>query len=44
MLRRRLNHLSQLRTSADAIGDLAQVERIDAEVSEIQMAINKLQA
>jgi len=44
MLRRRLNHLSQLRTSAVALGDLAQVERIDTESAEIQAAITKLEA
>ncbi len=44
MLRRRLNYLSQLRTSAVSLGDLAQVERIDADSAEIQAAITKLEA
>ena len=44
MLKRRLNSLSQLRTSAVAIGDLVQVDRIDTEAAEIQTAITKLEA
>ena len=44
MLRRRLGYLSQLRTSAVALGDLAQVDRIDADSAEIQTVINKLEA
>jgi len=44
MLRRRLGYLSQLRKSAVALGDLAQVDRIDADSAEIQTAINKLEA
>lgn len=44
MLRRRLAYLSQLRTSAVAIGDIAQVARIDAELAETQDTLNKLDA
>ena len=42
-LKRRLAYLGQLRTSAVAIGDLAQVDRIDSEVAETQATINQLQ-
>lgn len=42
MLRRRLAYLGQLRTSADAIGDVSQVDRIDAELAETQATLNQL--
>ena len=44
LLRRRLVYLGQIRTSAVALGDLAQVDRIDTEAAEIQTAITKLEA
>jgi hypothetical protein len=42
MLRRRLAYLGQLRTSAAAIGDVDQVDRIDAELAETQATLNQL--
>jgi hypothetical protein len=42
MLRRRLAYLGQLRTSAEAIGDVGQVDRIDAELAETQATLNQL--
>jgi hypothetical protein len=43
MCRSRLAYLSQLRTSAVALGDTAQVERIDAETAQTQTTLNRLQ-
>jgi hypothetical protein len=44
LLKRRLVYLGQLRTSAVAIGDLAQVDRIDTEVAETQSTLNRLES
>jgi hypothetical protein len=44
ILQRRLAYLDILRKQAVPVGDLEQIDRIDAEVFEIQIAINKLQA
>jgi len=44
MLRRRLAYLDIQRKSALPVGDIAQVDLIDAEMAEIQTAINKLEA
>jgi hypothetical protein len=44
MLRRRLAYLGQLRTSAATLGDILQVDRIDAELAETQASLNKLDA
>jgi hypothetical protein len=44
LLKRRLVYLGQLRTSAVAIGDLAQVDRIDTEVAETQSTLNQLES
>lgn len=42
MCRAKLVHLSQLRPSAVALGDTAQVERIDAESAQTQATLNRL--
>jgi hypothetical protein len=42
MCKARLTQLSQLRTSAFALGDAQQVTRIDAESDETQVTINRL--
>jgi hypothetical protein len=42
IVQRRLVYLSQLRTSAENIGDLNQVSVIDTEMSEAQDTLNKL--
>jgi hypothetical protein len=42
MCKSRLAYLSQLRSSAVALGDTAQVERIDAETAQTQNTLNKL--
>ena len=42
MLKRRLAYLGQLRTSAAAIGDVDQVDRLDAELAETQATLNQL--
>jgi hypothetical protein len=44
LLKRRLVYLGQLRTSAVAIGDLAQVDRIDTEMAETQSTLNQLES
>jgi hypothetical protein len=44
LLKRRLVYLGHLRTSAVAIGDLAQVDRIDTEVAETQSTLNRLES
>lgn len=44
LLKRRLAYLGQLRTSAVAIGDLAQVDRIDTESAETQSTLNQLES
>jgi hypothetical protein len=44
LLKRRLTYLGQLRTSAVAIGDLAQVDRIDTESAEAQATLNRLES
>ncbi len=42
MCRARLVYLSQLRSSAVALGDSEQIARIDAQVSETQTTLNRL--
>ena len=42
IVQRRLVHLSQLRTSAENIGDLNQVSVIDSEMAQAQDTLNKL--
>lgn len=42
MMNRRLAYLSQLRASAVALGDVAQVDKIDAEIASTQETLNKL--
>jgi hypothetical protein len=39
----RLAQLGQLRTSAVNLGDIAQISKIDAETTEVQDTLNKLQ-
>lgn len=43
LLKKRLVNLSSLRSSADALGDLAQIERIDSDIAETQATLNQLQ-
>jgi hypothetical protein len=43
-LERRISYLGSLRTSASAIGDIKQVDAIDAEIAEVQTTLNKLRA
>lgn len=42
MMNRRLAYMSQLRASAVALGDVAQVYKIDAETASAQETLNKL--
>jgi hypothetical protein len=42
MCRSRLVQLSQLRSSAVALGDMQQVSKIDAEADETQATLNQL--
>lgn len=42
MCRSRLAQLSQLRSSAVALGDVEQVSKIDAQASETQATLNQL--
>lgn len=42
MMNRRLAYLSQLRASAVVLGDVAQVDKIDAEIASTQETLNKL--
>jgi hypothetical protein len=44
LLKRRLVYLGNLRTSAVAIGDLEQVDRIDTESAETQSTLNQLES
>jgi hypothetical protein len=44
LLKRRLVYLGNLRTSAVAIGDLEQVDRIDTESAEAQSTLNQLES
>jgi hypothetical protein len=44
LLKKRLVYLGNLRTSAVAIGDLAQVDRIDTESAETQSTLNQLES
>lgn len=44
MCEKRLVHLDSLRTSAIALGDLAQVDKIDLEISETQSTLNSLKS
>ena len=39
---RRLTHLQSVRGSAVALGDVAQVDRLDTEISQTQETLNKL--
>jgi hypothetical protein len=41
--RRRINYLNALRKSAEAIGDVAQVDRIDTELAETQATLMQLE-
>lgn len=41
---RRLTHLQSVRGSAVALGDMAQVDRVDTEISQTQDTLNKLRA
>lgn len=42
LLEKRLIHLGSLRSSAAALGDVAQIERIDADKAETQATLNQL--
>ena len=42
MLGRRLTNLSQLRSSADKLGDLDRVSALDAEIAETQSTLDAL--
>jgi hypothetical protein len=42
MARARLEHLSRQRETAVLVGDLAQLQRIDADVAETQTTLNQL--
>lgn len=42
MLERRLVYLGQLKTSAAALGDVAQVQKLDEESAETQATLNQL--
>jgi hypothetical protein len=44
MLQRRIVYLGQIRNSAVAIGDIVQIDRIDAELAETQSTLNQLEA
>ena len=42
MCEKRLVYLGQVRTSAEALGDIAQVESIDAQIAETTETLNLL--
>lgn len=42
MCEKRLNHLTVQRASASEIGDISQIERIDAEITTTQITLNQL--
>lgn len=42
LMRRRLVYLAQLHASAQALGDVAQLDHIDAEIAATQDTLNKL--
>jgi hypothetical protein len=42
LLERRIAHLSQLKTSAESIGDVDAVANIESELSQTQTTINQL--
>lgn len=42
MCKARLVYLSQLRSSAESLGDIKQVERIDADIASTQETLNQL--
>lgn len=42
LLERRLVYLGTLRSSAAALGDIAQIERLDADMAETQETLNQL--
>lgn len=42
MCRTRLVYLSQLRASAESLGDIKQVEKIDADIAATQETLNQL--
>ena len=42
MCEKRLNHLTVQRASASEIGDISQIERIDAEITTTQTTLNQL--
>jgi hypothetical protein len=42
MCRARLSNLGQIRASAVALGDIAQVASLDAQIAETQTALNNL--
>jgi hypothetical protein len=44
ILQRRIVYLGQLRNSAVMIGDIVQIDRIDAELTETQATLNQLES
>lgn len=44
MCERRIAYLNGVRGSAAALGDIQQVERIDAQLAETQQTLNQLQS
>lgn len=42
MLERRIVYLQSVRTSATTIGDMHQVERVEADINETQSTLNQL--
>lgn len=42
ILQSRISNLQTLRSYAVSIGDIIQIEKIDADISETQMTLNKL--
>lgn len=44
LLEKRLVYLGSLRSSAAALGDVAQIERIDADSAETQQTLNRIRA
>ena len=44
MLERRILDLGQLRNSAVAIGDVAQIDKMDADLAETQATLNQLKS
>lgn len=42
MCERRIVHLQTVRGSASTLGDLQQVERVDADINETQATLNQL--